>query len=66
MRIVLQENQTYSMSKTSTSFILNPTTKPGKSLEEPRRHVIDNLLNFSKSLDVKRGRDGKKIECFNN
>lgn len=54
------------MSKTSTSLILNPTTTQAQAHQEPRRHVIDSLLNFSKSLEVKKSRTGKKFECINN
>ncbi len=54
------------MSKTSTPLFLNPTGKQVAYQAEPREHVIKNLLNFSKSLEVKKASKGRKIECFNN
>ncbi|CAN5428107.1 hypothetical protein BH11BAC1_BH11BAC1_29970 [soil metagenome] len=38
----------------------------GEQLEEPRQHVIDNLLRFSKSLEVKSSEMIGKIETVSN
>ncbi|CAN5185305.1 hypothetical protein BH09BAC5_BH09BAC5_22340 [soil metagenome] len=38
----------------------------GEQMEEPRQHIIDNLLRFSKSLEVKNSSMVGKIETISN
>ena len=62
------------MNKTSTLKIMNLGINSedllhyanGEQLEEPRQHVIDSLLRFSKSLEVKTSKMVGKIESVTN
>jgi predicted class III extradiol MEMO1 family dioxygenase len=62
------------MNKTSTLKIMNLGINSedllhyanGEQQEEPRQHVIDNLLRFSKSLEVKNSSMVGKIENVTN
>lgn len=62
------------MNKTSTLKIMNLGINSeellhfanGEKQEEPRQHVIDSLLRFSRSLEVKPSKMVGKIESVSN
>jgi hypothetical protein len=62
------------MNKTSTPKIMNLGINSedlfhyasGEAQDEPRQHVVDNLLRFSKSLEVKSSKLVGKIENVTN
>jgi hypothetical protein len=62
------------MNKTSTLKIMDLRINSedllhfanGEQQEEPRQHVIDNLLRFSRSLEVKPSKMVGKIENVTN
>jgi hypothetical protein len=62
------------MNKTSTLKIMNLGINSedllhfanGEQQEEPRQHVIDSLLRFSRSLEIKPSKMVGKIESVTN
>lgn len=59
-----EENQHQSMAKTSTSLF--PEKKSETNAAQAPEWLIQNLLGFSKSLEAKSGKSGKKILVHKN